>query len=76
LGPTLDKFDAIGSILTSNGCTLVQGALAWLLMRCPRTIPIPGYRNLKQAQENVETLQKGLLTAEQMQEIEILLERS
>jgi len=74
--PTLDKLDALRSILTSGGRTLAQGALAWILTRSERTIPIPGFRSVKQVEENAGTLQLGLLTPEQMGQIGALLGRS
>ncbi len=74
--PTLDKLETIRSILTSNSRTLAQGALAWVLTRSPRTIPIPGFRTLKQVEENASVLESGLLTAQQMNGIEQLMGRA
>jgi aryl-alcohol dehydrogenase-like predicted oxidoreductase len=71
----LDRLDAIREILTSDGRTLAQGALAWIWARSERTIPIPGFKNLRQAEENAGALRHGPLTARQMEEIERLLER-
>lgn len=73
--PTLEKLEALRSILTSDGRTLTQGALAWVLTRSPKTIPIPGFRTVKQVQENAGVLQSALLTPEQMNEIDGLLGR-
>ncbi len=71
----LKKLDAVRQILTSEGRTLAQGALAWLWGRSPQTIPIPGFRTVKQVEENCAAMRFGPLSAEQMQEIEALLER-
>jgi len=38
----LDRRDAIRDLLTSDGRTLAQGALAWIWARSPDTIPLPG----------------------------------
>ena len=73
--PTLDKLEAIREILTSDGRTLAQGALAWIWGRNERTIPIPGIRSVAQARENAGAMQFGPLRAEQMAEIEQLLGR-
>lgn len=73
--PTLEKLEAIRAILTSGGRTLAQGALAWVLTRSPRTVPIPGFRTVQQAEENARTLELGYFTLEQMKEIEELLNR-
>jgi aryl-alcohol dehydrogenase-like predicted oxidoreductase len=74
--PTLDKLDALRSILTSGGRTLAQGALAWILTRSQKTIPIPGFRTVKQVEDNAGAIQSGPFTAEQMSQIEVLLGRS
>ena len=71
----LDKLDAIREILKSNGRTLAQGALAWLWARSENTIPIPGFKTVKQVEENAGAMQFGLLTADQMKEIDNLLQR-
>jgi aryl-alcohol dehydrogenase-like predicted oxidoreductase len=71
----LAKRDAIREILTSNGRTVAQGALAWLWARSPQTVPIPGFRTVKQVTENCEAMQFGPLSAGQMIEIDRLLGR-
>jgi aryl-alcohol dehydrogenase-like predicted oxidoreductase len=72
----LSKRNAIREILSSNGRTLAQGALAWLWARSPKTLPIPGFRTVKQVQENAGAIKFGPLMPEQMQEIDRLLERA
>jgi aryl-alcohol dehydrogenase-like predicted oxidoreductase len=42
----LANLDKVRDILTSNGRTVAQGALAWVWARSERTIPIPGFRTL------------------------------
>jgi aryl-alcohol dehydrogenase-like predicted oxidoreductase len=71
----LIKRDAVREILTSNGRSIAQGALAWLWARSPKTLPIPGFRTVAQVKENAGAMQFGPLTAEQMLEIDRLLER-
>jgi len=71
----LSKRDAIREVLTSNGRTVAQGALAWLWARSERTLPIPGFRTVAQVTENTAALQFGPLTSDQMKEIDRLLER-
>ncbi len=73
--PTLDQLDAIRAILTSNGRSLVQGALAWIWARSEQTIPIPGFKTVAQVEENARAMQFGPLTPEQMKEIDALLGR-
>lgn len=71
----MKKLDAVREILTSGGRTLAQGALAWLWARSPQTIPIPGFRLVRQVKENCAAMQFGALSAAQMQEVAALLER-
>ncbi|MEU5531953.1 aldo/keto reductase [Streptomyces sp. NPDC020362] len=71
----LARVDALREVLTSDGRTLAQGALAWLWARSPRTIPIPGFRSVAQAEQNAGALAKGPLTAAQSAEIDRLLGR-
>jgi len=76
MSQALDALPHIRDILTSEGRTLAQGALAWLWGRSETTIPIPGIRTVKQAEENAGAMQFGALKPEQMAEIETLLGRS
>jgi aryl-alcohol dehydrogenase-like predicted oxidoreductase len=71
----LDKVAAVGEVLRSGGRTLAQGALAWLWARSEKTLPIPGYRNTAQVEENCGALAFGPLTSEQMRQIDNILER-
>lgn len=73
--PTLDQLDVLRAILTSNGRSLVQGALAWIWARSEQTIPIPGFKTVAQVEENAKAMQFGPLTPEQMHEIDTLLGR-
>ena len=52
-----------------------QAALGWLWARSDNTIPIPGFKTVKQVEENVGAAEFGPLTAEQMKEIDKVLER-
>jgi aryl-alcohol dehydrogenase-like predicted oxidoreductase len=68
--------DAILEILTSEGRTLAQGALAWIWARSPQTIPIPGFRTVGQVEEDAGAMDFGPLTPEQMSQIEMVLGRA
>ncbi|NDJ76507.1 MAG: aldo/keto reductase, partial [Chloroflexi bacterium] len=48
----LQKMEAVREVLTSEGRTLAQGALAWLWGRSPMTIPIPGFKTVQQVEDN------------------------
>ena len=69
----LKALDALREILTSDGRTLAQGALAWLWGFSDVTIPIPGFKSLRQAEENARALEFGALSPAQMAEIDALL---
>jgi aryl-alcohol dehydrogenase-like predicted oxidoreductase len=69
----LDKIDSIRDILTAQGRTLVQGALAWIWAKNERTLPIPGIKTTAQAKENAMAMQFGPLSPEEMAAIETLL---
>jgi aryl-alcohol dehydrogenase-like predicted oxidoreductase len=71
----MKKLDAVREILTSGGRTLPQGALGWLWARSPQTLPIPGFRLVRQVEENCAALGFGALSAAQMQEIAKILGR-
>ncbi|MFN0193683.1 MAG: aldo/keto reductase [Aestuariivirga sp.] len=72
----LKKLDAVREVLTSDGRTLAQGALAWIWARDDRTIPIPGIRTQAQAVENAGAMQFGPLAPAQVHEIDRLLDRT
>jgi aryl-alcohol dehydrogenase-like predicted oxidoreductase len=69
----LDRLAAVREILRSGGRTLAQGALAWIWGRSPATLPIPGFKTVKQVEENAGALRHGPLTAAQLAEIARLL---
>jgi aryl-alcohol dehydrogenase-like predicted oxidoreductase len=72
----ISKLDAVRDILTSEGRTPAQGALAWIWARSEQTLPIPGIRTVAQAAENAAAMQYGPLKPEQMAEIEEVLGRA
>ncbi len=72
----LDRLAAIRDVLTSQGRTLAQGALAWIWARSPNTVPIPGFRTAQQVEDNCGALARGPLTPQQMAEIDRILQRS
>ena len=67
------RVEAVREVLTADGRTLAQGALGWLWARSGRTVPIPGFRTVAQAEENAAALTRGPLRHGQMEEIAGLL---
>jgi aryl-alcohol dehydrogenase-like predicted oxidoreductase len=62
--------DEIRDILTSNGRSMAQGALAYIWALDERMVPIPGFKSVKQVQENAGALEFGQLTDAQVKEIQ------
>jgi aryl-alcohol dehydrogenase-like predicted oxidoreductase len=65
----------IKEILTSNGRSLVQGALGWIWARNDKCIPIPGFKDPDQVEENASSMLYGLLEQQQMRSINDILTR-
>lgn len=72
----VSMIDAVKEILTSNGRTIAQGALAWLWARSDKTLPIPGFKTVKQVEQNAQAMEFGPLTTDQVHEIDQLLNRA
>jgi aryl-alcohol dehydrogenase-like predicted oxidoreductase len=56
--------------------TQAQIALAWIWTRSGRTIPIPGFKTVAQVKENIQSMEFGLLSNEQMKKIDGIFERT
>ena len=65
----LQQVEALRDVLTSQGHTLAQAALAYILALDERMVPIPGFKSVQQVEENATALQKGLLDDGQMIQI-------
>lgn len=58
--------EKIAPLLTADGRSMPQGALAWVLGASERTIPIPGFTSAAQIRDNVEAVWQGRLPADTM----------
>lgn len=65
----LATIDAVRELLMTGGRTVTQGALAWIWERSSRVIPIPGFRTVRQVEENAGALEKGPLPAPVLDQI-------
>ena len=72
----LEQVAAVRDVLTSGGRTLAQGALGWIWARSERTVPIPGFKTVKQVEENAGAMAFGPLSESQMRQIDELLGQS
>lgn len=62
----LRRLAAIRELLQSDGRTLAQGALGWILAASPIALPVPGFRHESQVRDNLGALEKGPLPADVM----------
>lgn len=60
----LDRAESLRPMLTQEGRTYVQGALAWIWTRSARAIPVPGFRTVAQAEELARAMRHGPLSQE------------
>ena len=67
--------DEIRDILTSNGRTMAQGALAYIWALDDRMVPIPGFKSVKQVQDNAGAMEFGPLTDAQVKEIQTIVRK-
>ncbi|MFK7764770.1 MAG: aldo/keto reductase [Roseobacter sp.] len=72
----LRNLAAIRELLQTDGRTLAQGALCWLLAKSGRNIPVPGARTEKQAIENAGAVAFGPLSDSVMLQIEAVMKRA
>lgn len=68
-----ERMAAVRDILTSEGRSLVQGALAWIWARSPSTVAIPGVKTAAQAVELAQAMEFGPLSRDRMDEVERLI---
>ncbi|GHO97093.1 aldo/keto reductase [Reticulibacter mediterranei] len=68
------KVDAVRDVLTEDGRTVAQGALAWIWARSQAAIPIPGFKTVAQVGENIAAMRFGPLSDQQMSRISDLLQ--
>jgi len=71
----IKQVDSLREVLTSQGHTLAQAALAYIWALDERMVPIPGFKTVQQVEENTAALELGPLSDEQMTQIAVILER-
>lgn len=74
----IQRVEAVRKIFADAGDvrTQAQIALAWIWTRSDRTIPIPGFKTVAQVKENIQAMEFGLLSKEQMMKIDEIYERA
>jgi aryl-alcohol dehydrogenase-like predicted oxidoreductase len=71
----LQRLDAVRAVLTRNGRSLAQGALAWIWADSPRAVPLPGFRTVAHVTDTAAAMGFGPLTPAEHEEVEQLLGR-
>ncbi len=69
----LQIIDEIRDIITSNGRTMAQGALADIWALDERMVPIPGFKSVQQVTDNAGAMEFGPLTETQVKEIQTIV---
>lgn len=75
-GTLIDTIEQLRAVMTEDGRSMAQAALGWIWAYHERTIPIPGFRTVTQAEDNAGALRYGPLSADQMQRISEILPES
>lgn len=71
----LQTLDRLRDVLTSDGRTMTQGAIAWIWNRSEISIPLVGFKTMQQVIENAGAMEHGLLSAEQYEQVETIMGR-
>lgn len=74
-GGQIEKLADIRGILTEDGRSLAQGALAWIWAKSTATIPIPGFKTVKQVEENIGALRFAPFSKEKLEQIDRIIGR-
>lgn len=69
----LAQIAALRDLLQTDGRTLAQGALGWILARSPIALPVPGFKTEAQVRDNLGANEKGPLPVSVMAEIDRVL---
>jgi aryl-alcohol dehydrogenase-like predicted oxidoreductase len=72
----LQQIADLQEVLTSQGHTLAQAALAYIWALDERMVPIPGFKTVQQVEENSGAMQLGPLSGEQMEQIAEILNKN
>ena len=71
----LKTVDALRDVLTSNGRTMAQGALAYIWALDKNMVPIPGFKTVEQVEDNAGAMEFGPLTPDELQQVDQIVEQ-
>jgi aryl-alcohol dehydrogenase-like predicted oxidoreductase len=69
----LPVVDVLREVLTSNGRTMAQGALSYIWALDPRMIPIPGFKTVRQVEDNAGAMAFGPLDEGELQQVQDII---
>ncbi|NHJ40063.1 MAG: aldo/keto reductase [Asgard group archaeon] len=72
IGQTRSVLEELRELLENDGRTLVQASLGYILAKHDRLIPIPGFKTVKQAEENSKAIELGPLSNKLVMQIDKL----
>jgi aryl-alcohol dehydrogenase-like predicted oxidoreductase len=72
----LQTVNSLREVLTSGGRSMAQGALAYIWALDERMVPIPGFKTVKQVQENAAAVQFGPLAPGELAQVKQIVAES
>jgi aryl-alcohol dehydrogenase-like predicted oxidoreductase len=72
IGETRVVLEELRELLVNDGRTLVQASLSYILAKHDRLVPIPGFKTVKQAEENSKVIELGPLSNKLVTQIDKL----
>jgi aryl-alcohol dehydrogenase-like predicted oxidoreductase len=70
------RLDLLRDLLTTGDRSMAQGAVAWILARNPRAVPLPGFRTVEQVADLCGALPKGPLEPAGLAAVESIMQRA
>ena len=69
----LKTAEALREVFTANGRSMAQGAICYIWGLDERMLPIPGFKNVKQVEDNAGAMQFGPMSAEEVAQVQAIV---
>lgn len=69
----LTAVEALRDVLTSGGRSMAQGAIGYIWALDERMIPIPGFRTVRQVEDNAGAMAFGPLTQDEVRQVQAIV---
>lgn len=69
----LGAVDALHDVFTAGGRTMAQGAICYIWGLDERMVPIPGFKNVKQVEDNAGALAFGPMSAAEVAQVQAIV---